>query len=200
MAQHLGRRRVPQDMCAFGRAHDPSPLHRASHRGGYAVASLERPVRSNVSNEDVVAVSGRRPACEIVQDRVSNVLRERQSNLVAPLPGDPQCAGLPLDIADAKPRDIAGSKPEPCQEQNDCPITPACRRTAVTCGDQAGRPAPPLNTLAVWPSARRQMLAPPDRDRPGTRPWALRYRKNARKPVVSFSAVPAPHLLARSRK
>src|SRR5271169_4980989 len=137
MAQHLGRRRVPQDMCAFGRAHNPSPLHRASHRGGYAVAPLERPIRRNVPNEDVVALPGGAPAREVVQDRISNVLREWQSNLVAPLPRDPQRTRRPLDIADAKSRDVAGSKPEPCQEQNDCSVTPVSRRTAVTCGDQA---------------------------------------------------------------
>lgn len=153
MAQHLGRRRVPQDMCAFGRAHDPSPLHRASHRGGYAVAPRERPIRCNVPNEDVAALPGGSPAREVVQDRVSNVLREWQSNLVAPLPGDPQRAGFPLDIVDAKSRDIAGSKPEPCQEQNDCSVTPACRRTAVTCGDQA---VDLLRRQISWQSARRQ--------------------------------------------
>jgi ParB/RepB/Spo0J family partition protein len=33
VAQHLCRRRVPQHMCAFGRAHNASPLHHAFHRG-----------------------------------------------------------------------------------------------------------------------------------------------------------------------
>src|SRR3984957_16561009 len=124
-------------MCAFGWTYDPSPFHRASHRGGYAVAPRERPIRCNVSNEDVAVLPGGSPAREVVQDRVSNVLREWQSNLVAPLPGAPQRAGPPLDIPATKPRDVAGSNPEPCQEQNDCSVTPACRRTAVTCGDQA---------------------------------------------------------------
>ena len=50
MAQHLGCCRVTQDVGAFSRAHDTSPLHRASHRGGYAVASLEWSIRSNISN------------------------------------------------------------------------------------------------------------------------------------------------------
>jgi Transposase zinc-binding domain len=30
-------------------------------------------------------------------------------------------------IRDAKPRDVASSEPEPCQEKDDCSVTPACR-------------------------------------------------------------------------
>jgi hypothetical protein len=129
MTQHLGRRCVSQDMCAFGRAHNTSPLHRASHRGRYAITALEWSVGGNISNEDMVAIAigGWRPAREVGQDRISNVLREGQSNLVATLPGDAQCAGLPLNIRDAKPRDVASSEPEPCQEKDDCSVTPACR-------------------------------------------------------------------------
>ena len=76
MAQHMGRRGVPQDMRAFGRAHDTSSLHHASYRGGYAISSLEWPVRCDVSNEDIVAVTGGRPTLQIVQDRVSDLLWE----------------------------------------------------------------------------------------------------------------------------
>jgi hypothetical protein len=199
MTQHLGRRRVSQDMCAFGWAHDTSPLHRASHRGGYTIASREWPIGGNVSNEDMVAIADGSPAREVVQDRVSNVLRERQTNLVATLPGDSQCTGLPLYIRDAKSRDVAGSEPEPCQKHDDCSITPACRCTAVTRGYQAvdllRRQIPWQSGLApggkCWHSLVEIGL---------TQAWALRYRKNARKPVVSFSAVPAPHVLVRCRK
>ena len=127
MAQHLGRRGVPQDMCAFGWAHDTRPLHHAFHHGRYAIASLEWPIRRNVSNKDMVAVVIGIPACEVVQDRVANVLRERQANLIPAFPGDAQRAGLPLDIADAEPCDVAGPEPKSSQKQDDRSITPACR-------------------------------------------------------------------------
>ena len=116
MSKHLGRRCVPQDMCAFGRAHNTCPLHHAFHHGGYTGASLEWLVRGEIQNENMVAIASGSPAREIVQNRVSNILRERQSNLIASLPGDQQRARLPFDIASAKPSDVTGSEPETRQE------------------------------------------------------------------------------------
>jgi hypothetical protein len=64
-------------------------------------------------------------------------LRERQANLIASLPRDPQRAGVPLDIGNTKPCYVAGPKTESRQEHDDRAIASTFRRPAVTGGDQA---------------------------------------------------------------
>ena len=56
--------------------------------------------------------------------------------MVAPLARDPQRAGLPLDIANAKPRHIAGTQPKPGEKQYDRAIAAAPRFIAVASRNQ----------------------------------------------------------------
>jgi hypothetical protein len=76
-------------------------------------------------------------ALDIVDDRISDALRERQANLIASFPRDPKRAGFPLNIGNAKPCYVSGPKPESRQEHDDCAIASTFRRPAVTGGDQA---------------------------------------------------------------
>jgi hypothetical protein len=108
VAQHLGRCRVPQDVGAFGRRNDTGSLHGAFHHRGQAVAvgndrkgAMFRTKRWSLSQTP-------RAALDIVDDRISDVLRERQAYLIASLPRDPQRVGFPLDIGDTKPCYVAG--------------------------------------------------------------------------------------------
>jgi hypothetical protein len=75
----------------------------------------------------VVAAAGSRAALDVIEDCISNLLRQRQPNLISSLPRHPQRAGLPLDIGNAKPRYITGPKPEPRQQQEDRAITTTLR-------------------------------------------------------------------------
>ncbi len=125
MTQHLGRRCVPQDVRALDRRHDAGPLHEASHHRRDAVTVPERPKRRDIAQEHVIARGGRGTVHEVVGDRIPDILRKRQTHLVAGLARDPQRACLPLDIAEAELRYVSGAQPEARQEQQDRAIPPA---------------------------------------------------------------------------
>ena len=136
MAQHLGRRRVPQDVRPFDRRHDAGPLHEALHHRRDAVAIPERPAWRDRAQEHAIALTGGRPALEIGGDRIPDVLRQRQADLVARLARDPQRARLPLDVDETELRHVAGPQPEARQEQDDRAVTPARNGVAITGSDQ----------------------------------------------------------------
>lgn len=124
MAQHLGRRRVPQDVRPFDGRHDAGPLHDAPHDPRDAVAIPERPTWSDHAQEHTIAPTGGRTPLKIGSDRIPDVLRKRQADFIARLAHDAQRARLPLDVDETELRDVAGPQPEARQEQDDRPITP----------------------------------------------------------------------------
>jgi len=122
MAQHLGRSRMSQHVGAFGRRLDAGSLHGAPHHTGYTVTTYEWPERSDVSDKEAVGVAYRRPAPDVVEDCVSDLLWERQPDLITSLPRDPQRAGPPLDIGNAKLCHVTGPQTKSGQEHDDCAI------------------------------------------------------------------------------
>ena len=87
------------------------PMTRCHHRG---IAEW-----SDVLKEYPITLSNGRAAFHIGDNRVSNLLRERETNLIAGFPADQQRTGFPLDISEAELRHVAGSKSETCQQQED---------------------------------------------------------------------------------
>jgi hypothetical protein len=73
---------------------------------------------------------GERAILEIVDDCVSDFLRQWQPNLLASLAGHAQRAGLPFGIGQTQPRDITGSKSKLRQQKENRAVTPA---TLVNC-------------------------------------------------------------------
>src|SRR6266498_2528651 len=65
----------------------------------------------------------------------AGVLRQRQSNFVAPLAQDSQRAAFPLNVGKAKLNDIASTQPKPNQQQNDGTIAKASGRATLTSSD-----------------------------------------------------------------
>jgi hypothetical protein len=80
--------------------------------------------------------SPQRAAHKVGGDRIPDVLRKRQTHLVARLARDPQGARFPLDVVEAELRHVAGPQPEARQEQDDRAITPARNNFAIACRDQ----------------------------------------------------------------
>ena len=107
MAQHLRRRCVSQDVRPLDWRHDAGPLHKALHHRRDAVTVPERSKRRDIAQEDVIDRAGRGAACEVGSDRIPNVLRKRETHLVARLARDPQRACLPLDVVKAELRHVA---------------------------------------------------------------------------------------------
>src|SRR6185503_15123973 len=73
-----------------------------------------------------------RSAFEVGSDRIADLLRQRQPDLVARLAADPQRARLPLDIGEAKLRHVASPQPEARQQEQDRTVTSARTGVAVT--------------------------------------------------------------------
>jgi hypothetical protein len=119
IAQHLSCRRMAQGMGAFDWRNHAGPPHGALCDQRHAATIEEWPEWSDVSKEDAITLSNGRPAFHIGDDRVSNLLRERETNLIAGFPADQQRTGFPLDISEAELRHVAGSKSETCQQQED---------------------------------------------------------------------------------
>jgi len=70
---------------AFGWARHASPLHGASDDIGDAIPAQEWPERRDVADKHVVAPADSRTAREIVDNGVSDFLRQRQPDLIASL-------------------------------------------------------------------------------------------------------------------
>src|ERR1700737_2110757 len=89
MAQHLGRRRVPQDVRSFDRRHDAGPLHEALHYRRDAVTIPKRPAWSDRAQKHAIVLTGGRPTFEIGSDRIPNVLWKRQGGVTTGAPRGP---------------------------------------------------------------------------------------------------------------
>ena len=144
MAQHLGRRRVSQDVRPLDWRHDAGPLHEAFHHRRDAVTFLERSERRDIAQEHVIARAGRRAAREVGGDRIPDVLRKRQTHLVARLARDPQRARLPLDVVEAELRHVARGAPRAGGSRDHA----GAQRLRHRMPRSAGSPAPPPDIAA----------------------------------------------------
>lgn len=130
-AEHLTGRRVPKDV-------------RAPRRGGHA-GSLQggpRDVPDRVAGrpcgkgpegrhraeEDERAGDPGTPVSQVREEGIAHVLREGQPSFSTALTQDPDGGELEVQVRAAQRRDVAGPEPEPDQEEEHRPISPAARR------------------------------------------------------------------------
>ena len=190
MAQHLGRRRVPQDVRPLDRRHDAGPLHEALHHRRDAVASPERPTRRDRAQEHVIARAGRKGG--------TRGRRRSHPRRLAEAADGPRSATCPRPAASPSATRYRRGGVAP-RRRPAARGAPRAGRSRDHAGAQrlrhhmprsAGSPAPPTDTAACRQAANGR--------RPGTtssrpawqRPSTARYRKNARRLVVNFSMVP----------
>src|SRR5450755_4286322 len=70
-----------------------------------------------------ISYSQRWPALiQIEQNRVADLLRQRQRLLAAALPADGDASAAPIDVGKSALSDLASAQPEPGQKQDHCPI------------------------------------------------------------------------------
>ena len=114
-----------------------------------AIAPPERPTMRDRAQEHVIARAGRRSAFEVGRDRIPDVLRKRQTHLVARLARDPQRARFPLDVGEPQLRHVAGTQPEAWQQQDDRAITPGAQQLRHRMPRSIGSPALPPDSAAT---------------------------------------------------
>jgi hypothetical protein len=97
---------------------------------GHGVSTAERPDGSNQAKEDAVRID-RWSALEVAQERVTDLLGKRESDLPSGLPRDDEAAVFPVDVAKPQLGDLARAEPEPNEKEEDRAITSHLVRVAV---------------------------------------------------------------------
>ena len=92
-------------------------------------------MRRGRAQEHDVAAAVRPRATDVVQQRVSSVLGQRQADLAPTFGADPQGAVRPADLAEPQFEHVAGTQPETCQQKQDGSVADAMRLAGVAGSD-----------------------------------------------------------------
>jgi hypothetical protein len=104
---------VTQQVRPLGGRIDVGALESVFHDGRDTIPGGKRPAWSVASHKHVIAVDVRRAAFQIAEQRVADILRERQQHLVSSLSRHSQRASAPVDVCEAKMRHISGTQAQP---------------------------------------------------------------------------------------
>jgi hypothetical protein len=117
ISQHLGGRCVAQQVRTFGWSIDVGAFESMFHDRGNPIPGCKRPARGFASHENVIVSDVRRPAIQISEKRIPDILRERQSHLVSPFPRYSQRAVVPVDVVETKSSHVSGAQSQSDQHQ-----------------------------------------------------------------------------------
>ena len=117
IAQHLCGGRVTQEVRTLGGRIDVGASESMFHHGRDPVPGSKGSVRGDASNKHVFGIDVRRPAFQITQQCVANILWERQAHLVSPFPHHLQRAAVPIDVFETQTCYISGTQPQSRQQQ-----------------------------------------------------------------------------------
>ncbi len=131
--QQLGRDRVPQPVRPDPR--DASPVARVAEDRPNRFRR-ERAIGRERAQEHLAEPSIPPPIENMLDERLADILREREPVGLRALPADRQLAGTPIDVIQQERHDLARRQRKSRQQRQDREITPADRRRAVTTGEQ----------------------------------------------------------------
>lgn len=77
VSQHFCGRGMAEQVSTFRRGFDPGKSQRSLHHVRHTMVREKRPKRSNVSDKNAIRRLDRKPALQILKDRIPGVLRER---------------------------------------------------------------------------------------------------------------------------
>jgi len=84
----------------------------------------------------VIGVDVRGAAFEVAEQRVADIVRERQSHLISSFPYHLQRAVVPVDVREPQMGYVSGTQAQRYQHQHNRPITKPPKIRAVTGGNQ----------------------------------------------------------------
>ena len=129
-AGHLASQRVAEPVRPDDR--HSRPRAGAAHDARDPIGS-EWPDRRNSSQEHLTVHSALRAApAQVGDDRLADVVRQREAVLVAALAPDHDLAGSPVDVLQAQAGDLAGPQSEAEQGEQDGVVPPALGSPSVT--------------------------------------------------------------------
>ena len=147
---HRGRQRVAKDVSSGRASFDARSAARLRDDARDLARRGERPEWRLDPQKDVLIPSGGPSLLDIGQQRVARVLRQRQLGCSSALAVDAQARARPINIDELQLADISSAKAQPRQEEQDRPISQACRRGEIT-----GRDDPLDRGWAEEPRQRR---------------------------------------------
>ena len=119
-------------MCAAtGEGGDLGAVQRAPRDSAHGTGTDERSIRCLYAQEHLLFTGPRPRRRDVGIERVADILGQRQCRLAARLSRDMQGTPVPVDIAKTQADDVAGTQSQTCQEQEDGPVTHACRAVAA---------------------------------------------------------------------
>src|SRR5205823_8682724 len=95
------------------------------------IPASKRPARGVASQEHMIGSDCRGPTIQISEQRITNILRDRQSHLVSPFSRYLQRTVVPVDVAETKSGQVSGAQSQPSQHQQDRPVAKSPGRCAV---------------------------------------------------------------------
>lgn len=108
-------------------------LHRVNDGHSDSAVRFQRTKRRSAPNKHMVACARRPTLLKVSSDRIAHFLRQRQSRLTPPLPGNVNPGLLPIDIAQLKVLDISGAESHSCKQKKDRAI-PSSHRCSLVAG------------------------------------------------------------------
>jgi hypothetical protein len=133
---------MPEDVRSGRHAFDPAALTRARNYAGDLGGRAEWPERGLRAYEQMRIGGLGTGRGNVVQDRVANILGQRQPVRPTRLALDRQVTGPPVDIVEVHILNIAGTQAEPGEQENDGLVPnfhrAICRTGAMICSIVAG--------------------------------------------------------------
>jgi hypothetical protein len=130
--QHHAGGGVPQLMRRHAR--HPGPRARLAQQTTNHVSGDRR--RTLDHRQEHRSVLAGRPIAQIVDQRLADIHRQRQTITTPTFAVDQHLARPPVQIIKPQPRHFTGPQPEPDQHQHDRVVTPADQPPAITAGQQ----------------------------------------------------------------
>ena len=123
---HHGSRTVPKKVRTVGwRIFDASPPKCSANDVGNGDSGSEGAEGSICAEKHPVNVSLRACMLNVVQNRISCILWQRQADIPASLAAHQQRGLLPIDISGAHAGNVARPEPKPKQQQYDRTVPPS---------------------------------------------------------------------------
>jgi len=131
LPQQRCRDGVPKEMCgASARARHASLTQRSGDHDRYT-ARAERAKRRPAPNKQCLGLDLWPAMLQVLDDRFTHLLGQRSWRMAATLATHVNPCAFPVDVAQLKVRDIAGSQAQTGQQQQNRSIPSAQRRGAV---------------------------------------------------------------------
>src|SRR2546426_3368665 len=128
---------MAQDMSSTNRGGDPGTMKSTRHHGRHRATGGEGPQRSSDRGEEMIDAQLALSPFEIGQQRIADLLCERECDLATTLTRNSKGGFRPGDVLQTKTDDITRTQSKTGKQQKDCAIPYADSCPQITGGEDA---------------------------------------------------------------